>query len=109
MNKFFLTLDLEEWYHLDYLRTYPLDKSQNIIPLINSFFNIVDELNIELTIFVLGEEIEKNKKLILDASNSGHEIAIHGWDHLLLTQKNNTIFRNCYPVGRAVEGYERGF
>jgi len=87
MRNFFLTLDLEEWYHLDYLVKYSFDQEDRMLGDLTPFFNLLDKYKIKITVFVLGELIQENKKLIREISNRGHEIGVHGWDHELLHKK----------------------
>jgi polysaccharide deacetylase family protein (PEP-CTERM system associated) len=114
MNSFFLTLDFEEWYHLDYVNKKDNNFEVETIQELGSFFSILDKYNIKITVFVLGELISKHAKLIQKISDNGHEIAIHGWNHDLLNSKDQTIFLNeiCKTkkelevlIGKEVRGY----
>jgi polysaccharide deacetylase family protein (PEP-CTERM system associated) len=91
-NNFFLTLDLEDWYHLDYFQKYPISKKTVMLNSLSPFFDLLDKYQIKITVFVLGELIKENHLLIKNISDRGHEIAIHGWDHLLLHNKSNEEF-----------------
>lgn len=91
---FFLTLDLEEWYHLDYFKDFNLKKEDQFIHELNEFFDVLDDYGIKITIFTLAEIAEKDPNLILNLSERGHEIACHGLDHELLTNKSNELFEN---------------
>ena len=84
MKNFFLTLDLEEWYHLEYLKKYPLKKEALCIPSLEGFFAFLEESKIRITVFVLGEIAEQFRGLIKTISDQGHEIACHGYRHELL-------------------------
>ncbi len=90
---FFLTLDLEEWYHLDYFKDDAVSKKTVMLNNLTPFFNILDKYKIKITVFVLAELIKEHAKLIKNISNRGHEIAIHGWNHELLYNKTNEAFR----------------
>jgi len=91
---FFLTLDLEEWYHLDYFKNNDISKESVMLKEINPFFKMLDKYQIKITVFVLAELIDEHSELIKSISNQGHEIAIHGWDHELLCNKTNNQFKN---------------
>ena len=91
---FIFSVDLEDWYHLEYLKKYNLEKKPYYIERIYDFLLLLEEKKIKSTFFILGELIKNNKQLILDISNSGHEIAVHGWDHQLLNKKSNNNFKN---------------
>ncbi|MBC8305398.1 MAG: polysaccharide deacetylase family protein, partial [Pelagibacterales bacterium] len=88
----FLTLDLEEWYHLEYLKKYNLDKNNKLIPELTFFFEFLSDKNISITIFILGELINENSELIKEISKY-HEISIHGWNHDLLYEKTEGNFK----------------
>jgi polysaccharide deacetylase family protein (PEP-CTERM system associated) len=112
-KSFFLTLDLEEWYHLEYLNKYSLNKNQKIIPETEVFFKFLNEKNIPITVFVLGELIDENADLIKEIAKY-HEIAIHGWNHDLLFTKTKESFQNEITktkaklenlIGKEVFGY----
>ena len=92
MNTFFLTLDLEEWYHLEYFQNSSIDKKPIMVNHLTPFFDMLERYNIKITVFILGELIKKNIELIENISDRGHEIGIHGWDHNLLHTKNTKDF-----------------
>lgn len=94
MRNFFLTLDLEEWYHLEYFQNQNPEKTPIMVKNLSPFFNLLDKYNIKITVFVLGELIDSNIELIKDISNRGHDIGIHGWDHRLLQNKTTSGFIN---------------
>jgi polysaccharide deacetylase family protein (PEP-CTERM system associated) len=94
MKYFFLSLDLEEWYHLEYFQKYNPEIKPLMINNLSSFFDLLDKYNIKITVFVLGEVIDSHIDLIKEIKSRGHEIAIHGWDHYLLNGKNTIDFIN---------------
>ena len=102
MNNFFLSLDLEEWFNLDYIRRLNFDSRLRVLPEIIPFLDMLDAMNIKITVFVLGELAEQNKNLILDIVNRGHEIALHGWGHELLFDKNMKDFVADISRGRKI-------
>lgn len=114
MKNFFLTLDLEEWYHLDYLKNYPSPKEARCVPYLEPFFAFLKASNIKITTFVLGELAESFQALVKSISDQGHEIACHGYTHELLynislpmfkeeVQKAKHILENI--TGKPVLGY----
>lgn len=106
MKMFFLTLDLEEWYHLEYIDRFKQDAQNDIstIGMLGPFFEMLDKYNIKITVFVLGELVSKHTELIRDIAERGHEIAIHGWNHDLLFDKDTNQFLN--EVERAKKALE---
>ena len=91
MNYFF-SVDLEDWYHLEYLKKYNLESKNIFVSEMIFFLDFLDKKNIKITFFILGELIAEHRELIKEISLRGHEIAIHGWDHELLNNKNDDLF-----------------
>mgnify|MGYP006159121481 CR=1 FL=1 len=95
MKKFFLTLDFEEWYHLEYFKE--IRKNQGFdffIFKFDDFFNFLNHHDIKITVFVVAELALKYPKIIKKISNHGHEIACHGLDHDLVYNKSCLDFKN---------------
>lgn len=92
MNKVVISVDLEEWYHLDYLQKYKLDKQDITVPKIYDFLDLLDKYGIKSTFFILGELAIKYKEIISDIVKRGHEIASHGCDHTLLHKMTTKEF-----------------
>lgn len=93
-KKIFLTVDIEEWYHLDYLKKYKLDKDKlETIPKMHQFLDMLDRLNIKATFFTLGEIAEKHSEILKDIQSRGHAIGCHGLDHELLYNKRDLEFK----------------
>ena len=116
MKKFFLTLDFEEWYHLEYVnrKNKNLDFNVATIEGLGDFFSLLDVYNIKITVFVLGELVFKYSSLIKRISENGHEIGIHGWNHDLLNNKTKADFLREVSeakkelerlIGKKVKGY----
>lgn len=94
MNKVFLTIDVEEWYHLDYLKKYNINKNNvATVPQVFDFLDVLDRLNIKATFFVLAELAYEYADIIRDIRDRGHEIGCHGLDHELLYEKTNEDFK----------------
>lgn len=94
MKKAYLTIDIEEWYHLDYLKKYDLNKNEvETIPEIFSFLDMLDELKIKATFFTLGEIAHKYADILNDIKDRGHVIGCHGLDHDLLYNKTDEEFK----------------
>ena len=75
---------------------------------------IFDDNNIKGTFFVLGWVAERNKKLITEISDLGHEVACHGYSHDLVynqspekfleeTKQSKAIIEDI--IGRSIKGY----
>lgn len=101
MKYAYLTIDIEEWYDLDYLKKYELDKSVEVIPEIIDFLDLLDEYHIKATFFVLANILERNTDILSEIVRRGHAIGCHGYDHDLLYKKEVEQFIN--EVSKAKE------
>ncbi|MFS1511124.1 polysaccharide deacetylase family protein [Chengkuizengella sp. SCS-71B] len=115
MKNVWITVDVEEWYHLEYMRQY-IDDTGNfrVVPLMREFLDKLDELNIKATFFILGELAEDNSQILKEIASKGHSIGCHGYDHDLLYNKSNDEFEEQVTKakkiiekisGSKVEGY----
>ncbi len=92
MKYVYLTIDIEEWYELDYLKKYVLDQSVEVIPEIIEFLDLLDQLQIKATFFVLATALKRNTDIVKEIARRGHSIGCHGFDHDLLYNKNTKQF-----------------
>ena len=115
MNRAFLTVDLEEWYHLDYLKGYPCRESGvRVLPRIFDFLDMLDEEGVKVTFFCVAEIADENAGILREIVRRGHALGCHGLDHELLTNKNLDQFVNEtrrartmseQAAGREITGY----
>ena len=115
MNRAFLTVDLEEWYHLDYLKgTNCRESGVRVLPQIFDFLDMLDEEGVKVTFFCVAEIADENAGLLREILRRGHALGCHGLDHELLTNKGLGQFvdetRRAKGMiekaaGRAVTGY----
>lgn len=93
MNRAWLTVDLEEWYHLDYLKDYPCRQTGvRVVPQIIDFLDLLDEEGVKVTFFCVGEIARENAGLLRELIRRGHAVGCHGLDHELLTGKDLETF-----------------
>jgi len=76
-----LTMDIEDWYHLDYFLDLKLDKTYSLLDGVEEYLNILNKYGIKSTFFVLGEIAKKIYSTLIKIVLSGHEIACHGLIH----------------------------
>ena len=89
MNRAFLTVDLEEWYHLDYLKGYRCRQSGvRVLPQIFDFLDMLDDEGVKVTFFCVGEIADENAAILREIVRRGHALGCHGLDHELLTNKS---------------------
>lgn len=77
-----LSMDIEDWYHLDYFSGKSIDKSFSMLDGLVNYVDILNRYEIKTTLFTLSELIDTFKEGITYAANSGHEIACHGKSHI---------------------------
>lgn len=77
-----LSVDLEEWYHPEYVRGKALgNKQERLKTSVEKTLGLLDEHDVDATFFVLGELLEKHPEIIEKIREKGHEIAFHGYSH----------------------------
>ena len=81
MKKAVLSMDVEDWYHLDYFNQNECDTSQTMLDGLDVFLELLDSLSLPSSFFVLGEIANKEINLFKDLIKRGHDISSHGWDH----------------------------
>jgi peptidoglycan-N-acetylglucosamine deacetylase len=48
------------------------------------FLEALSERDVRATFFLLGSQVARTPKLAAEIASSGHEVAVHGWDHKYL-------------------------
>lgn len=87
-NRIFLSFDVEDWFQVENLRSvFPPEswekQTLHVEENIDLILNLLDKYNIKATFFVLGWIAQKKPKLIKRIHENGHEVASHGYGHLL--------------------------
>ncbi|MBR1821174.1 MAG: polysaccharide deacetylase family protein [Clostridia bacterium] len=89
MKHAWLTVDLEEWYHLDYLKDFPCrETGVRVAPQIFDFLDMLDEEGVKATFFCVAEIAAENAGILREILRRGHAVGCHGLDHELLTNKS---------------------
>ena len=59
-------MDIEDWYHLDYLKNIQINNNLNFSMLdgLNHYNNVLENNNIRSSFFVLGELVTSLKKIL---------------------------------------------
>lgn len=116
MKKCFLTLDLEEWYHLEYVRPFvtAIGSQQRFASGVIPFLERMAQEGIYMTVFVLGSIAEERPGLVRRIFEMGHEIGCHSLNHDLVYDMSDNRFREetarardaiSNIIGREVLGY----
>lgn len=94
MKNAWLTVDLEEWYELDYLKDYHLkDTPVRVLPQIFDFLDMLDAEGVKATFFCVAGIAEENADILREIVRRGHALGCHGLDHELLTGKTAEQFQ----------------
>jgi len=75
------SIDVEEWYHLEYFKNSNADKNKSVMDGLHTFIKIVDKHNIKASFFIVGELIQTLKKTIKNLDIEGHDIGLHSYFH----------------------------
>jgi len=102
-----LTVDVEDWFHILDDPAVPAFADwaglvarlpQNMELLLSLF----DEHKVKVTMFWLGWAAEKYPALVRRCADEGHEIASHGYGHVLAYEVGCTLFREDIRRGKKV-------
>jgi len=89
-----LTVDLEEWYHPEYVKNKTLPhKEVRIQHSLRITLDFLNRLNLKATFFVVGELAEKHPEIMESIKINNHEIAFHGYCHEPLWNLNADTLR----------------
>ncbi|MEO8843874.1 MAG: polysaccharide deacetylase family protein [Kofleriaceae bacterium] len=73
------------------------------------YLDLLDDLGIPATFFVLGELADKYPELIREYQRRGHQIAGHGYDHQRFTQlSRKALIDQCRRTDAAIGGAATG-
>lgn len=94
-----LTFDVEDWFNiLDSPAVPPISQWDSLESCVKknmeSILEILDEYDIKATFFWLGWVAERNKSLVKKCVQEGHEIASHGYGHVLAFKVGFDAFRD---------------
>ncbi len=76
-----LSMDVEDWFHLDYFNEEECDQSQTTIDGLDIYMEILEKYNIKTTFFVVGSLVEKLAPVLKTIQAKGHEICLHSYTH----------------------------
>ncbi len=82
MKKAVLSLDVEDWYHLDYFDRRECNTNNSLLDGLDVYVELLDSLSLPSSFFVLGEIAEKKVNFFKDLVKAGHDVGSHGWNHI---------------------------
>jgi polysaccharide deacetylase family protein (PEP-CTERM system associated) len=94
-----MTIDVEDWFHILDSPIAPTIDQWGSLPSrveigMERLLQMLDECNVRATMFWLGWMAERHKGLVRRCVNAGHEIASHGYGHLLPYKVGPAAFRD---------------
>ncbi len=90
------TVDTEDWFHANYEGTDfsdDLKESSTVERNVDSYLEHLEGYGCKATFFVLGTVAEQFPQMIRRIADCGHEIASHGYAHLLVYRQSPEEFR----------------
>jgi peptidoglycan/xylan/chitin deacetylase (PgdA/CDA1 family) len=75
------SLDIEDWYHLDYFAGKDCDRTYSMLDGLEVYQNILKSQNIPSSYFVLGEVAPSLKSILRELRDSGNDVGSHGLRH----------------------------
>ena len=101
-----LSIDLEDWFCVKNLQQAikrdDWDKCDlRVRANTTRILDLLDRHNVRATFFILGWVADRAPDLIRDVEARGHEIGVHGYNHLLLTEITPEEFDE--DLGKALE------
>jgi polysaccharide deacetylase family protein (PEP-CTERM system associated) len=112
MKKAVLTLDVEDWYHLDYFNRHECDTNNSLLDGLDVYVDLLESLSLPSSFFVLGEVAETKIDFFKGLVKSGHDVGSHGWNHIRpMTLRTDEFRADLYrsrDVMKEING-ERGF
>lgn len=105
-----MSIDLEEWFCVHnfsrVIQNKDWDKCESrVYNSTRRILDLLDRHNTRATFFVLGWVAERLPELIREIEDRQHEIAVHGYNHLLLTEITPREFDE--DLSRALEAIDR--
>jgi peptidoglycan/xylan/chitin deacetylase (PgdA/CDA1 family) len=103
-----LTVDLEEWFHLDEAVLPPGEWDRlpsRVEASTRALLSVLERCGARATFFALGWVAARHQDLVRDIARRGHEVAIHGYMHRSVADMPGDEFRADLCRARdAVEG-----
>lgn len=111
------TVDTEDWFHANYekgLFEKHTSMESTVEANIERYLELFERYQVKATFFVLGSIAKHHSEMVRKIARQGHEIASHGYNHLLVYEQTPQEFREDVHkskillediVGKEVTGY----
>ena len=109
-----LSMDIEDWYHMDYFVGKGCDQNYSMLDGLDSYLDVINSHKIPTSFFVLGDLAFTLKNKLQEIKKQGHDIGSHGWRHnrplsMTLETFKQEVTRCKYELeqllGQSVLGY----
>jgi polysaccharide deacetylase family protein (PEP-CTERM system associated) len=100
-----LTFDIEEWFRANYLSTAlspQVEVDERLEVNIRVLLDLCAEYQTRATFFILGRTAERHPGIVPLIQEKGHEIASHGYEHVLVYKQTPEGFRADLKKSQAV-------
>jgi len=99
-----LSLDVEDWYHVDYLSHISTNRDYSMLDGLNNYLEILGHHDIKSTLFTLSSLAPIVKDELIYAIKNNHEIASHGVKHKRpLTMSKNEFVEDARKSKKDLE------
>lgn len=107
MQNCFMTIDVEEWFNiLDVSGEIPFEKweeqENRLVPNMERVLELLRKYNVKATCFWLGYFAERYPDLVRKCAEEGHEIASHGYAHILAYKSGREKFREDITKAKSI-------
>jgi polysaccharide deacetylase family protein (PEP-CTERM system associated) len=94
-----ISIDVEDWFHILDSPAVPKLESWSSLESriernVEEILTLLDSFSVKVTFFWLGWAAERHKVLVRKCQNAGHEIASHGYGHVLAYKVEPKAFKN---------------
>jgi len=87
-----LCIDVEDWYHPEYVRHKVIKKIDRINNSFDLTLNLIEKYDANATFFVVGEIAEKHPEILNKIHETRNEVAFHGYYHKPLWELDSHAF-----------------
>lgn len=98
-------MDVEDWYHLDYVDREKVDCNISVLDGMTNFANLLLDNGVKSATFsIVGDLVNKLVPELQKLHAQGFELACHDWDHIRPVEKSPSLFRaDTIKVKKALE------
>lgn len=102
-----LSMDIEDWYHLDYFQGRNCDRQASMLDGLDEYVAILNESKVKSSFFVVGELIAPLSDTLGRLINQGHDLGLHTHRHVRPMLQSVAEFR--HDLQQAIRIYQAVF